>query len=239
MVLGKCVFKEYDIVLHGKQYKVLVPGTEITEMWINLWQTQYKNGDWDAVILNRMELKYLRAAYIALYQNPYCIVYFPIQKVEQILEMRYVEQPPDLVLYTHQLQLKRSKWREIKQCMKYIKSIQCVIRFNIPELIKTYENVLHQWKKGRTFYKLRQWKYRDEERLFYEHNTCFVESSRKQAIYAAVEIQHALERNLEKELEEEQYLSYTAGSRIGGMSYEFATKEFLRKREEEGWRYLH
>lgn len=236
--MGKCIFKGYQISLHGKDYEVLVPSEPITEMWVELWETTCKNGDWDYCIVNRCALQWLRNSYIALTQNPYRIIYFPIRNVEHICELRYTEIPPDFVLYTHQRQLNRREWKDIKKCMKYIKLQQTVVRFHIPTLFKDYERMMHQWRKKKTFYWKRKWRvHRDEEKLFYQHDTCFIESSVRQALYAAIEIQEALARDLESELEEHHYLQYTAGSRCGGISYEFATKEFLERREREEWKW--
>lgn len=237
--MGKCVFKEYSIKLHGKCYRVLTPGIEITEMWVELWETIYKNSSWSFAVLDRTAFKYLRDAYIALAQNPYWIIYFPIRNVERVKKDFLTEIPPEFVLYTHQLQLNRREWKEIKRCMKYTKPQQCVVRFYMPDLYKHNVIMMRQWTKKKSYYPYRRWKYRDEEKVFYQYETCFIESSIRQALYTAIEIQKAMEGDLETKIEEHQYLLNTARSRCGGISYEFATKNFLKRREKEEWKYVY
>jgi len=176
--MGKCVFKEYNITLHGKKYKVLVPGMEISEMWVELWETRYQNGNWDYAILNRKAFEYLRSGYIALWQDPYYIIYFPIKNVERINEFHFTQFPPEFVLYTHQLQLKRREWKDIKKCMKYIKPKQRVIRYLMPDLMKDCDHMMRAWEKKKTFYIKHRRIFRDEEKVFYQYETCFIESSK-------------------------------------------------------------
>lgn len=236
--MGKSTFKEYNINLHGKQYIVLTPWSEQLDMWIELWAT-VPGGDWDYSVLGRKEFKFLRDSYIALTQNPYYIIYFPLHNAEKVSSTNYTQIQPDFVIYTHQSQLKRKEWIDIKNCIKHIKPKQRVIRFHMPSLFKEFDKMMHQWKKKKTYYRYSGWKYRDEERLFYQHETCFIQSSVRQALYAAIDIHNALEKDLETEMEEHQFLQYTAGSRCGGISYEFATKEFLKRRESQDWRYIY
>lgn len=236
--MGKSIFKEYNVNLHGKQYIVLEPWSDQLDMWIELWAT-VPGGDWDYCMLGRKEFEFLRDSYIALTQNPHYIIYFPLHNAEKVTSFNYTQIQPDFVLYTHQSQLNRKEWTDIKRCMKYIKPKQRVISFHMPTLFKDFEKIMHQWKKKKTYYRYRGWKYRDEERIFYQYETCFLQSSIRQALSAAIDIQKALERDLETEMENHQYLDYTAGSKYGGISYEFATKEFLIRREAQGWKYMY
>ena len=236
--MGKCVFKEYSIMLHGKNYSILIPANDIREMWIELWANGYKNSGWNYAVLNRDAFQYLKAAYIALNQDPFKIVYFPISNIEHVLSARYTRLSPDLVLYTHQIQLNRKKWKKIKQCMRYIKPKQYVVRYNMAALYQEYDIMMQQWKKSKTFYRYKGWYYRDQERLFYQHETCFVETSRKLSLTAVIDIEKALKRDLETDLEERQYLNYTAGALRGAISYEFGTKAFLQRREAQNWQWI-
>ena len=59
-----------------------------------------------------------------------------------------------------------------------------------------------------------------------------------QAMCGVIDIQKMLESDLENELQKSQYLRYLPGHRRGGLSYEFATIEFLKRREAEGWRWI-
>ena len=202
---------------------------------IDLWVSGVSHGDWDFCVLNWDALQYLKCAYIALTQNPYRIIYFPIRNIEHICRDRYTQVSPDLVLYTHQARLNRKQWNKIKKCLQFIKSKQCVIRYDMAELYKEHEKMMRQWAKSRSFYRYKGWRYRDEEKSFYQHNTAFLETSRRQALTGVIDIGDALKRDLETELEESQYLNYTTGSLHPGISFEFGTADFLRRREEENW----
>ena len=74
--MGKFVFNEYHIKLHGKEYDILVPSVNITEMWAFPMRDLSKCDNWDAIEGNRLAMQWVRNAYITLYQEPNKIIYF-------------------------------------------------------------------------------------------------------------------------------------------------------------------
>jgi len=54
--MGKFVFKEYHIKLHGKEYDILVPSVNITEMWAFPMSERNKLDNWDMIQGNRLAM---------------------------------------------------------------------------------------------------------------------------------------------------------------------------------------
>ena len=61
--MGKFVFNEYHIKLQGKEYDVLVPSVNITEMWAFPMQDLSKCDNWDVIEGNRLAMQWVRNAW--------------------------------------------------------------------------------------------------------------------------------------------------------------------------------
>lgn len=220
--MGKFVFKEYHIKLHGKEHDILVPSVNITEMWAFPMSERNKLDNWDMIQGNRLAMQWVRNAYIALYQEPYKIIYFPLRDIPPAYELKLWTLPPDLVLYNHQTQFKRKNWKKLKRCMRYMKPKQHVVYFNMPELLELKPIVFKQWEKNKSYYYKKSW-----ERAYHEYETYFVEGSPKQALELAVQLQNSLTQNLEKMIYEGLGVEYVGTAEFGRAEYAFTTREYI------------
>ncbi len=220
--MGKFVFNEYHIKLHGKEYDILVPSENITEMWAFPMLDLSKCDSWDVIEGNRLAMQWVRNAYITLYQEPNKIIYFSLRDIPPAYELQLWTLPPDLVLYNHQIQFKRKKWKKLKRCMKYMKPKQHVVYFNMPELMKIQPLIFRQWEKNKSYYYEKGW-----ERAYHEYETYFVEGSRKQALELVVKLQESLCQNLEKIIYERSGVEYVGTAEFGRAEYAFVTKEYI------------
>lgn len=220
--MGKFVFKEYHIKLHGKEYDVLVPSINITEMWAFPMRDLGKCDNWDVIEGNRLAMQWVRNAYITLYQEPNKIIYFSLRDIPPAYELQLWTLPPDLVLYNHQIQFKRKNWKKLKRCMKYMKPKQHVVYFNMPELMKIQPLIFRQWEKNKSYYYEKSW-----ERAYHEYETYFVEGSRKQALELVVKLQESLCQDLEKIIYERSGVEYVGTAEFGRAEYAFVTKEYI------------
>ena len=140
--MGKFVVNEYHIKLHGKEYDILVPSVNITEMWAFPMRDRNKLDNWDAIEGNRLAMQWVRNAYITLYLEPNKIIYFKLRNIPPAYELRLWTLPPDLVLYNHQM----------------------------PELMKIQPLIFRQWKKNKSYYREKSWEraYHEYETYFVE-----------------------------------------------------------------------
>ena len=140
--MGKFVFNEYHIKLHGKEYDILVPSVNITEMWAFPMRDRNKLDNWDAIEGNRLAMQWVRNAYITLYLEPNKIIYFKLRNIPPAYELRLWTLPLDLVLYNHQM----------------------------PELMKIQPLIFRQWKKNKSYYREKSWEraYHEYETYFVE-----------------------------------------------------------------------
>lgn len=140
--MGKFVVNEYHIKLHGKEYDILVPSVNITEMWAFPMRDRNKLDNWDAIEGNRLAMQWVRNAYITLYLEPNKIIYFSLRDISPAYELRLWTLPPDLVLYNHQM----------------------------PELMKIQPLIFRQWKKNKSYYREKSWEraYHEYETYFVE-----------------------------------------------------------------------
>lgn len=220
--MGKFVFDEYHIMLHGKEYDILVPSVKITEMWAFPMREMGKCDNWDVIEGNRLAMQWVRNAYITLYQQSNKIIYFSLRDIPPAYELQLWTLPPDLVLYNHQIQFKRNNWKKLKRCMKYMKPKQHVVYFNMSELMKIQPLIFRQWKKNKSYYYEKSW-----ERAYHEYETYFVEGSSKQALELAVKLQESLSQNLEKIIYERSGVEYVGTAEFGRAEYAFVTREYI------------
>ncbi|MBR2009628.1 MAG: hypothetical protein IJ936_05840, partial [Peptococcaceae bacterium] len=80
--MGKCVFKEYQIKLHGNTYQIFIPDTVFDEFWV--MPDGYFGVEYDWVAGNRTAMKWIRNAYIALTKYQNSIVYFPVRNITPV-----------------------------------------------------------------------------------------------------------------------------------------------------------
>ena len=226
--MGKFVFHEYKINLHGRDYDILVPSVKIEEMWVLPMEERTKCDSWDIVEGNRLAMQWVRNAYITLAQEADKIIYFTVRQIPPAFDLKLWTVPPDLVLYNHQVQLKRKNWKKLKHCMKYRKPEQHVVYFNMPELLQKEKIIFREWKKNKSFYRRKS-----RERVYHEYDTYFVEGDTKQALGLAAQLQRSLCKDLESLIYQEHGIEYVGTGVFGKAEYAFTTKEYIDQWKEK------
>lgn len=193
--MGKIVFRQYLLKLHGKLYDILVPDRVPENMWVVPRSFIYKYSEGSELLGDRDTVQWLRDTYITLALEPDKIIYFPLTDNHPVCPRIWVNHATQVVFYNHNVQLKRSEWKDIKKCLKYRKGKPYVVHYNADDLVKSYREMLHHWKKNRTYYRERRFK------EYYQYETCFFETCRKTALQIGVGIQEELGKDLDYEAE--------------------------------------
>ena len=198
----KIKFKKYAVKLKGHNYDVLIPhGTE--QLWITNYGNQYWGTNWDG---NRKGLEALLYSAAVLGFNPTDkVVYFPIRgnKVPEIYRERNafpgekstVTDECDLIFTTHQAQLKRSGWTEIKKMLRYRKEEVYVFSYDRERCNQYFSKIYDKWENSNDSRKEYAIETMQDATLFY------VLSRRTfQSIYLSID--DFSQNNLEKEFME-------------------------------------
>lgn len=126
----KIKFKKYEVEFKNHKYDILLP-PDIGQLWVTNYGDKHWGTNWDG---NRKGLEALWYSAAVLGFNPSGkVIYFPIRgnKVPEWYkqwqdefseEGSSIVDDCDLVFTTHQTQLKRSEWTELKKTFKYRKA---------------------------------------------------------------------------------------------------------------------
>ena len=156
----KIKFKQYDISYKNHSYCILIPehteNVRVTGYGFAVWGTNWM-GDREAL----RTLMYSAAVLGFNPQNK--IIYFPIRKNKKLPTFDYRYAFPgekqnevedcDMIFTTHQVQLQRSKWKKLKEIMKYTKASTYVFEYDEARTETYFENKIQQWKKTDAYYK--------------------------------------------------------------------------------------
>lgn len=199
--MNKAVYKRYLIKLHGKEYDILIPYYMPHNLWLSPSGYFYKYGEGSDLFGDRKAMKCIRNTFITLAQEPNKIIYFPLENKCPSHKRLLLSRIPQIVFYNHNIQLKRSEWKDILKIINggFRSAEQYVVYFKFPEVEKSYKNMLHQWKKSKTYYKRKQIK------EFFQKNTLFFESDKRNSLQIAVKMGRELARDLEYEAEHNYY----------------------------------
>lgn len=175
------------------EYCVLIP-YDVANMYVYDFGGEEGTG-W---IGNRKIVKTLMYAAAILGFNPANkIIYFPIRGNEPPKFYSWADRC-DLIFTTHQAQLKRSDWSDIRNALKYVKEKTYVLQYDSERTEAYFIKSIEHWKKTVAP--------RKKEYLIevMEEDTLFQVYSRKQFQIICLELQEFLQRQLEQELLEDQ-----------------------------------
>lgn len=199
--MGRIVFKQYFLKLHGKQYDILIPDRLPENMWMVPRSFIYKYSEGSELLGDRDTARWLRNTYITLALEPDKIIYFPLKENHPVCPRINVHHATQVVFYNHNVQFERREWKDIKHCLRYCKGKPYVVHYNADDLEQACKEMEHQWKKSSSYYSTRRFK------EFYQYETCFFETCRKTALQIAAGMQKELKKDLDDEAEH-SYLQY-------------------------------
>ncbi len=225
--MGKIVYKRYQIRLHKKDYDILVPYCMPQNLWLDPRGYIYKQADFSELFGDRHAMKCLRNAFITLAQEKEKIIYLPLENKCALHEQVLINRVPELVLYNHNIQLKRKEWKNLlKIIRRYRKPEIYVVYFNFPELEKQYDLMLHQWKKKNSYY------ISDQVKEYFEQNIVFFECDKRNDLQVAIKLEKYLRCDLEQMAIRRGYDApvfvgpYT--NSWGYLSFYFVTERFIK-----------
>lgn len=196
----KIKFDRYDIMLDGYCYCILIP-PKIEQLWITGYGNLHWGTNWEG---NRDGLKALLYSSVVLGFNPTDkIIYFPIRKnckpeyykipnAFPEMEDTYINDC-DLIFTTHQTQLQRSKWKKIKNIMRYSKSGKYILNYDRDRTEKYFRATFDKWN-GYTVCKRKEYLLE-----IMQDNVLFQVFSRMQFQQIYLQLHKFLQRNLEME----------------------------------------
>lgn len=191
--MEKIKFKRCDVMWKNHEYCVLIP-YDVENMHVYDFGGEEGTG-W---VGNRKVVKTLMYAAAILGFNPTNkIIYFPIRGNEPPEFYSWADRC-DLIFTTHQVQLKRSDWNEIRNTLKYMKEKTYVLQYDSKRTEAYFTESIECWKKTEAAHK--------KEYLIevMEEDTLFQVYSRKQFQIICLALQEFLQRPLEQELLEDQ-----------------------------------
>lgn len=197
--MEKIKFRQYDVQWKNHEYTILIP--QNTEHLLT-----YEDGDgYRGWVGDRKEVKNLMYAAAILGFNPIGkIIYFPIRKNTVPKEYFGVDQC-DLLFTTHQVQLKRSEWKEIRNSLKYLQEKSYVFNYDENRTKEYFGESLSVWNRQEQNYKNTAKSWKKEELIeVLEEGTLFQVFSRKQFQQIYLNLHAFIQRNLEQELLKEQ-----------------------------------
>lgn len=148
-------FKRYDLNYKNHQYCVLIP-KHIDQLWVTSAGTPH----WGVSFTANMDgLRALMYSFALLGFNPYNkIVYFPLRKnvIPRYYDLRGAfpgESPTevvdcDLVFAPGQTQLKRGKWKKLKEMMRYTKATTYHFHYDRERTMEYFKKRFRQWKES-------------------------------------------------------------------------------------------
>ena len=194
--MGKIIWKQYFVSLHGKKYDILIPDMVLENMWMIPRGFRYKHSEGSELLGDRDAMEWLKNTYLTLALESDKMIYFPFMDNHPVNEkLGIVNKAPQLLFYNHNIQFNRNEWKDIKQCLKYIKPKQYVVRYYGNEMVEKSKQVMEQWKNSKTFYRKRKFK------EYYEKDTCFFESDWKTALEIGAYMHKQFEKDLDAEAE--------------------------------------
>lgn len=204
----KIKFKKYMVEFKGHHYDILIP-PDTEQLWIINYGNKHWGTNWDG---NRKGLEALLYSSAVLGFNPADkVIYFPIRGniVPEIYKKRNAfpgegsttVDDCDLIFTTHQAQLKRSEWTEIKKSLEYKKAESYVFCYDKERCNQYFHKICDKWEYSS-----------DRKKEFaietMQDTTLFYVLSRRifQCIYLSID--EFLQNNLEEEFLQNEFLPF-------------------------------
>lgn len=229
----KIKFEKYTVKLRGHSYDIIIP-PDTEQLWIQ----NYGNKHWETCWYgNRKGMEALLYAAAVLGFNPAGkVIYFPIRGNAYPESYRRKNAFPgesitmtedcDLVFTTHQVQLKRSEWIEIRRMFKYRKAETYIFSYDRERTNQYFKKICGKWEHSSDAGKEYKIEHMQNQTLFY------VLSRRLfQKVYLSLD--GFLQRNLEKEFLENEII--TEFVEMGGVYFPYRNRLQMRYAAELGF----